>query len=174
MSASNNTSIESHSGVAKAIHWGFIAVFIFVISKQVDEVEELEDFSLLLEEFAFATIFLILLAARFFYMHTTRPTVMPADTPKNLLLLARAVHFGMYASLALIALSGLVIGGLYWSGIKEGALMEAVLLFHEIAFWTSINLIALHILGAIYHRQKRDGIWEAMIPAWDKQSEKTN
>jgi len=167
-SPSISSEIPTHSKMAKMIHWGFIAVFAFVVSKQVDEVEELEDSTLLVEEIIFASIFLILLAARYVYMHKTRPSVMPSDTPRNMLLLAKTVHFGMYASLALIALSGLVIGALYWSGIKEGAFMEAVLLFHEIAFWTSINLIALHIAGAVYHRQKGDGIWNAMMPTWRK------
>ena len=162
--------VRPHSGRAKAIHWGFIAVFIYGLAKQVDEVEELEDTMLLLEEIAFAIVFLVLLFGRFVYMRSTRPTAMPSDTPRNMMLLARAVHLGMYICLALIALSGLTIGGLYGSGIKEGAVLEAVLLFHEIVFWTSMNLIAIHIAGAIYHRYLGDGIWDSMVPVWKKGS----
>lgn len=146
------------------MHWGFIAVFIYGITKQVDEVEELEDFTLLQEEIAFAVLFLLLLLARFVYMQSSRPTVIPSSTPRSLRLLARIVHLGMYASLALIAVTGLMIGGLYWSGVKTGQLMDALLLGHEVVFWVSINLIALHVIGAIYHRQKDDGIWRSMLP----------
>ncbi len=162
----HSEQVHSHSLTAKVIHWGFIVVFAFVVSRQVDEVEELEDFALLQEEVLFAIVFLVLLVARFIYMRSTRPTAMPNDMPRNMALVARFVHLGMYVSLAMIAISGLMIGGLYWSGIKEGALMEAVLLSHEVMFWTSINLIGLHTIGAIYHRQKRDGIWDAMVPVW--------
>lgn len=158
--------IIPHSFMAKSAHWGFLVVFAYGVIKQVDEVEELEDFALLREEIIFAIIFLLLLVARFIYMHSTRPTVLPDDTPKRILVLARTVHLAMYASLAMIAFTGLTIGGLYWSGIKEGGLLETVLLLHEIMFWTSVNLIVLHIAGAIYHRNLRDGVWNAMVPFW--------
>lgn len=161
---------SSHSLAAKIIHWAFIGVFIFLLTKQVDEVEELEDFALLQEEMFFAVIFLLLLLARFVYMHSTRPTVLPSDTPKPMMLLARIVHLGMYVSLAMIAVSGLMIGGLYWSGIKEGELMDSVLLLHEICFWTSVNLIGVHVAGAIYHRLRGDGVWSAMVPVWKEES----
>lgn len=167
----NRAVVQAHTSIAKAIHWGFIAVFIFVISKQVDEVEELEDLALLQEEVFFATLFLVLLLGRFIYMRSTRASAMPEDTPRHIALLARIVHLGMYISLAMIAVTGLIIGGLYSSGIKEGVLMEAVLLTHEIMFWTSVNLIALHIVGAIYHRHKGDGIWDSMAPALKERSE---
>ena len=162
--------VGSHSFNAKLIHWGFIGVYAFGISKQVDEVEELEDISLLLEEVVIAIVFLALLFARYVYMHSKGATVMPSNTPKHILLLARAVHLGMYASMALIAISGLAIGGMFWSGIKEGALFGAVLLGHEIVFWLSVNLIGLHIAGAVYHRLKGDGIWSAMVPFWKENS----
>lgn len=156
--------VGSHTMTAKIIHWGFLGVFIYAISKQVDEVEELENFALLQEEMIFAIVFLLLLLARFIYMHSTVPTLLPSDTPRRIMLLAQTVHLGMYVSLAMIAVSGLMIGGLYWSGIKEGTLMASVLILHEIVFWTSINLIGLHVAGAIYHRRQRDGVWNAMVP----------
>ena len=90
--------------------------------------------------------------------------------PKNLALLARTVHLGMYISLALIAVTGLIIGGLYSSGVEEGLVLEAVLLLHEIIFWTSVNLMGLHIAGAIYHRVKRDGVWSSMVPIFKEKS----
>lgn len=167
-----SSKIRAHGSVAKFIHWGFIGVYAFGISKQVDEVEELENFALLQEEIIIAIVFLMLLLARYLYMQSKGATVLPSDTPRNVLLLAKSVHIGMYVSMALIAISGLAIGGMFWAGIKEGAFFEAVLLGHEIVFWISVNLIGLHIAGAIFHRLKNDGIWSSMVPVWKEKEAK--
>ena len=94
------------------------------------------------------------------------------DMPKNLILLARTVHLGMYASLALIAVTGLIIGGLYYSGIQDGLMLEGILLSHEVFFWTIVNLMGLHIAGAIYHRFRGDGVWSAMVPILKEETDK--
>ncbi len=155
-----------HSLAARIVHWGFIGVFLFALSKQLDELEELEDHGLLQYEVAFATFFLILLIARFVFMQSTRPTALPDDTARRARLLARTVHLAMYASLALIPVTGLVIGGLFWSGISSGVAMDAALLLHELAVIATYWLIAGHVAAAIYHRRKRDGVWNAMVPFW--------
>jgi cytochrome b561 len=69
--------------------------------------------------------FLTLLVARFLFMRATRPTALLSDTPKNMKLLTGAGHLGTYVSLSLIAISGLAIGGLYWSGVKSGGAMAS-------------------------------------------------
>lgn len=162
----SNEELRPHSVTAKAIHWGFIIVFIYAVAKQLDEVEELEDFSLLQYEMGFASFFLVLLVARFVYMHSTRPTVLPSNTPKRTLFWARAVHLGMYLSLALVAFTGLWIGGLYWSGIKSGIAMDIPLILHDLTVKASVLLIVGHISAAIFHRRKGDGIWNSMVPFW--------
>ena len=161
-----NQEAKPHGRAAKIIHWGFIAVFIYALTKQLDEVEELEDFSLLQYEMAFATFFLILLLARFFYMRSTHRTALPDATPRNVRLMVRSVHLGMYAGLALVAITGLLIGAMYWSGIKTGNAMELALLIHEIGVNTSYFLIIGHVAASIYHRRKADGIWDSMVPFW--------
>ena len=50
-----------------------------VLAKQLDDVEELEDFGLLQNEMIFASVFLIVLLARFAYMRATRPTALPSS-----------------------------------------------------------------------------------------------
>ena len=156
--------IRTYSFTARFMHWAFIGVFAFGVINQVDEVEELENATLLLEEMIFAMIFLLLLLFRFMYMRPARAAMPHLDMSKNLILLARTVHLGMYASLALIALTGLIIGGLYYFGVKDGLALKNALLLHEIFFWISVNLMGLHIAGAIYHRIKGDGVWNAMVP----------
>lgn len=155
---------RSYSVMAKFIHWAFIGVFAIGVINQVDEVEELESTVLLVTEVVFAVVFLSLLLFRFIYMRTAKAALPQLDMPKPLILLALTVHRGMYVSLALIAITGLIIGGLYYFGSKNGWVLEAVLLLHEICFWISVNLIGLHIAGAIYHRRKGDGVWNAMLP----------
>ena len=162
--------VRPYSFMAKFLHWVFIVVFAYGVINQVDEVEELQSSSLLVQEFFFALIFLSLLLFRFIYMRSVRATRPPLDMPKNLVLFARTVHLGMYISLALIAVTGLIIGGLYSSGVEEGLVLEAVLLLHEIIFWTSVNLMGLHIAGAIYHRVKKDGVWSSMVPIFKEKS----
>ena len=157
-------SVRSYSLLAKCMHWTFIGVFAYAVINQVDEVEELENFTRLIKEVLFAITFLSLLLFRFIYMRSERAAMPQLDMPKSLILLARVVHLGMYVSLALIAITGLIIGGLYYFGVKDGLVLEAILLSHEIFFWTSVNLMGLHIAGAIYHRIQGDGIWSAMVP----------
>ncbi|MEC8157868.1 MAG: hypothetical protein VX095_01220 [Pseudomonadota bacterium] len=43
-------------------------------------------------------------------------------------------------------------------------LFLSILLVREVFFWVSVNLMAAHIAGAIYHRFKGDGEWDAMVP----------
>lgn len=162
----SNPAIVPHGWVAMAMHWGFIVVFVYALTKQLDEVEELADFSLLQYEMVFATVFLFLLIGRFLYMQTTRPSALPDNTPLREKRLARAVHLAMYVSLSLIAITGLAIGGLYWSGQRASTMMNLVLVLHEIAINTSFFLILGHIAAAFYHRRKRDGMWDTMVPVW--------
>jgi cytochrome b561 len=43
-------------------------------------------------------------------------------------------------------------------------MFKTILLSHEIFFWTSVNLMGLHIIGAFYHRLRSDGVWNSMVP----------
>ena len=164
--------VRSYRFTAKFSHWTFIAVFAFGVINQVEEVEELESPTLLAGEVIFAMIFLSLLLFRFLYMQSARAAMPQLDMSKNLILLARTVHLGMYASIALIGITGLMIGGLYYFGVKEGLMLKAILLLHEITVWISANLMGLHIVGAIYHRLQEDGVWSAMVPILSKESDK--
>ena len=164
MSNENAQITNAHTFTAKIMHWGFIVVFVYALTKQLDEVEELEDFILLQNEMVFAAIFLALLLIRFTYMQFTQPTILPSGSPKFSRRLARTVHLSMYLTLFLIPITGMVIGGLYWSGTKEGSAMDFWLLLHEISINSCYFLIGGHIFAALYHRQKRDGIWNAMAP----------
>lgn len=155
-----------YSTTAKAFHWGFVVLFIYGISKQVDDISLLEDFTLLRFELIFAIILVLLLALRFLYMTKTQKSSFPEGTSALQKHAAKVVHLGMYASIAAIAISGILIGGIYWMGMKDGLLLEAIIAVHELAVTTSYSLIGLHILAAVFHRFKHDGVWNSMVPVW--------
>ena len=146
------------------MHWGFVLLFIYGLLKQIDELNQLEDKALLQFEVIFATVFVLLLLIRFIYMKTTQKSSLPDSTPKSQLLAARVVHYGMYACLALIPLTGLLIGLLFWLGFEDGFLINTVVEIHEFSVSVIYWLIGLHILAAIFHRLKNDGVWSSMVP----------
>ena len=163
----NNTNLDSKSNfssIAKFMHWGFVLLFIYGLLKQIDELNQLEDKALLQFEVIFATVFVLLLLIRFIYMKTTQKSSLPDSTPKSQLLAARVVHYGMYACLALIPLTGLLIGLLFWLGFEDGFLINTVVEVHEFSVSVIYWLIGLHILAAIFHRLKNDGVWSSMVP----------
>ena len=164
--------IKKYSTTAKIFHWGFVILFAYGIYKQVDELEQLSDMSLLKFEVGFAVIFLIILIARFIYMKKTQTSALPDQTPKLQKYAAKVVHYGMYACLAAIASSGILIGTLYWLNFKSGVVIEAVISVHEFSFAVIYWLIAIHIIAATYHRFLQDGVWNAMVPFWREKSKR--
>ena len=164
-----NSEVEitkpSYTLTAKIFHWSFVVIFAYGISKQIDNINQLEDLALLKFEIAFALLFILFLMARFVYMNRTQKSSLPPDTPAVQRALAKAVHFGMYIGMVSIALSGLVIGCLYWLGLKSGIIIETIISWHEVSVSIVYWLVGLHLIGAIYHRFKNDGVWESMTPS---------
>jgi len=158
--------LPKFSYFAKLMHWGFVLLFIYAVLKQIESINQLEDGSLLKFEVVFAIVFLLLLAIRFFYMKKTQQSSLPEQTPEPQKLAAKIVHTGMYICLAAIPLSGLMIGLLFWLELKDGMLINLVIEAHEFAVSIIYWLIGIHILAAIYHRLKKDGVWSSMVPLW--------
>ena len=157
---------KGYSTIAKLFHWGFVALFAYGIAKQVDDISQLEDFALLRFELIFATIFLTMLALRFLYMSRAQSSSLPTETSTLQKLAAKLAHLGMYASLAAIAITGILISVFYWISIKNGLFVQGLVTLHEFAVTLSYWLIGLHVVAAIYHRFKGDGVWDSMVPVW--------
>ena len=149
---------------AKTFHWSFVILFAYGISKQIDNINQLEDLALLKFEIAFAFLFMLFLVFRFFYMTRTQKSSLPQNTPKIQKIAAKSVHYGMYIGMISIALSGLVIGFLYWLGLKSGMIIDIIIGWHETSVSVVYWLIGIHLIGAIYHRLKDDGVWNSMVP----------
>ena len=163
--------MNSHTKIAKFIHWIFTLLYAYGIFKQVDDLTELEDASLLNFEILFATIFLILVLVRYFYMKDT-PTLLGAheDVPKGHLFIAKSVHKLVYFSLIMLPTTGLLIAGLFNLGM-EG--IEVAIALHEFSAFLSYIVIALHVGASFYSRLKGEGLWNAMVPIW-KETQKNS
>ena len=163
--------MNSHTTLAKFIHWAFTLLYAYGIFKQVDDLSELEEASLLNFEILFATIFLIIVLIRYFYMKDT-PALLGAheDVPKGHLFIAKTVHRLVYLSLIMLPTTGLLIAGLFNLGM-EG--IDVAIALHEFSAFLSYTVIALHIGASLYSRFKGEGIWNAMVPLW-KETEKND
>ena len=163
--------MNSHTPLAKFIHWTFSLLYAYGIFKQVDDLSELEDASLLNFEILFATVFLIIVLIRYFYMKDT-PTLLGVheNAPKGHLFIAKNVHRLVYFSLIMLPTTGLLIAGLFNFGM-EG--VDAAIVLHEFSAFLSYVVIAVHVGASVYSRFKGEGIWNAMVPVW-KEAGKNN
>ena len=160
----NQTHKKKYSFFAKFWHWGFVLLFIYGVTKQVNEIEQLEDKLFFQFEIVFAVIFLFLLAIRFIYMNKTQETSLPDDTSKIQKIAARTIHLGMYSTLAGTAITGLLIGLFYRLGFTEGLFIDFLTAIHSFVVNGLYWLIGIHIIAAVYHRLKKDGVWSSMVP----------
>ena len=160
----NQKNKKQYSLFAKFWHWGFVLLFIYGVAKQVDEIEQLEDLFFFQFEIVFALLFLFLLAIRFVYMSKTQETSLPDDTSKIQKMAARTIHLGMYTTLAGTAITGLLIGLFYWLGFRQGFFIDFLTAIHSFVVNTVYWLVGIHIVAAIYHRFKKDGVWNYVVP----------
>ena len=158
--------MNSHTTLAKFIHWTFTFLYAYGIFKQVDDLSELEDVSLLNFEILFATVFLIIVLLRYFYMKDT-PVLLGAheDVHKGHLFIAKTVHRLVYFSLIMLPTTGLLIAGLFSLGIGG---IDFAIAIHEFSALLSYVVIALHVGATLYSRFKGEGLWNAMVPVWQE------
>lgn len=166
---------ESHTLLAKLIHWTFIPLYAYGIFKQVDDIELLDDRALLIFETIFAAVFLLIVILRFTYMRRFKTFQGATHTPHRIhTFIAKSVHRGMYAALILLPLSGLIIAALYSQDIKTGPLQDGALAVHEFSATLSYVMIATHVSAAIYSRVKGEGVWSSMVPILNEDGPTTN
>ena len=167
--------VQSHTFLAKLIHWTFIPLYAYGIFKQVDDISQLEDSALLVFESIFAAVFLLIVILRFTYMRRFNTFQGATETPHRIhTFVAKSVHRGMYAALILLPLSGLIIAALYSQDIKSGPLQDGALILHESSATLSYVMIATHVSAAIYSRIKGEGVWSSMVPILKEDGPTTN
>ena len=106
--------MNSHTLLAKTIHWTFSILYAYGIFKQVEDLDELEDATLLNFEIIFAVIFLVIVMLRFFYMKDAK-TLLGAheEMHKGHLFIAKVTHRLVYFSLIMLPTTGLLIAGIF-------------------------------------------------------------
>ena len=100
--------------------------------KQLDDISQLEDNGLLIFEVIFASIFLLIVVMRYFYMRkvgTMHASTVPVHPVHKFI--AKSVHTSMYLCLILLPLSGLAIAFLFKQGIVDGPLQNVAIGVHE-------------------------------------------
>ena len=167
--------MTSHSKFARIIHWGFIVLYVYGIVKQVDDISDLEDSKLLVFEVLFASVFLVIVIARYFYMRKVETMhACSVQVHRVHKIIAKIVDISMYIVLVLLPLSGLAIAFLFNQGIKDGPMQLVALSVHEFAATASYVLIAIHVSAAIYSRIKGEGVWSSMVPILNDEKPSTN
>ena len=79
-------------------------------------------------------------------MKKTQETSLPEDTPKAQKIAVKIVHNGMYILLGGTVLSGLLIGFLFWLGIKNSLLIDTAVNIHELIINLLYLFIVIHII----------------------------
>ena len=161
---------NSHTRLAKTIHWTFSILYAYGIFKQVEDLEELEDASLLNFEIFFAIVFLVIVMLRFFYMKDAKTLLGAHDEMhKGHLFIAKVTHRLVYISLIMLPTTGLLIAGILNAGIPG---IEIAIALHELSAFLSYITIGIHVAASLYSRYKGEGVWNAMVPIWREESKK--
>ena len=157
---------NSHTPLAKFIHWTFTALYAYGIFKQVEDLEDLEDASLLNFEIFFAIVFLLIVLLRYFYMKDVK-TLLGAHEKmhKGHLFIAKATHRLVYFSLIMLPTTGLLIAGILAADIPG---MQIAIGLHEFSAFLSYVTIAIHVGASLYSRFKGEGVWNGMVPVWQE------
>ena len=161
---------NSHTPLAKFIHWTFTALYAYGIFKQVEDLEDLEDTSLLNFEIFFAIVFLLIVLLRYFYMKDVK-TLLGANEKmhKGHLFIAKATHRLVYVSLIMLPTTGLLIAGILAADFPG---MQIAIVLHEFSAFLSYVTIAIHVGASLYSRLKGEGIWNGMVPVWKESGKK--
>lgn len=168
---------ESHTFLAKTIHWLFIVLYAYGIFKQIEDIEQLEDTGLLIFEVIFASVFLLIVIMRYVYMRrfeTFQGATVPV--PKMHKHFAKTVHRLMYLCLILLPITGLMIAGLYSQGYtnEDQFMLNSALEIHGLSADLSYLLIVIHIGAAFWSRIKGEGVWSSMVPIWKENGISSN
>ena len=155
---------NSHTPLAKFIHWTFTILYAYGIFKQVEDLEELDNVALLNFDIFFAIVFLIIVLLRYFYMKDVK-TLLGAheEMHKGHLFIAKATHRLVYFSLIMLPTTGLLIAAILAAGIPG---MQVAIAIHEFSAFLSYVTIAIHVGASFYSRFKGEGVWNGMVPVW--------
>lgn len=163
------TETAQHYGrVAKWLHWGTGGLLAYGYFTGVDDLSELADPTRFTLEIIFAVSLGLAFLARYLWMQKMNGhTRLPADAPAWERLMSKLAHYGIYAGVGLIVLSGLAIAYGYATPAQNGLFVFLMIGVHEFSLAATAVLLLMHVVGALWHKfVRKDGIWESMMPNW--------
>ncbi len=158
------TTAQSHGFVTKTIHWLSAGLVGYGYFKGLDNLSQLRDPAVMQLEILFALALGALFVVRLLWTKKIAgETRLPKDAPKWEHQASRAVHWGLYASVFGIVLSGLGIALGFSVPALGGIFLTAMLGLHEVTLTLMPLLLISHIAGALWHKLvRRDGVLESM------------
>ena len=158
------TAAKPHGFVTRTIHWVSALLIGYGYFKGLDDVTQLSHPGVLQLEVIFALALGAVFAIRLFWTKKVAgATRLPDDAPMWEHFASRAVHWGLYAGVFGIVLSGLGIALGYTVPIFGGIFLGAMIGLHEFALAALPILLIAHVAGALWHKfVRRDGVLESM------------
>ena len=166
-------SAGPHGHTSRAFHWIGGAVLAYAFIENGEETRVLSNPAAMRRDVILALIITAIFLARLVWVYFFRGgSRLPSDAPRWERLFTRLSHFSIYASLAIVLISGFLIAYLTPRShvIRARRLLQSdsPFLVHTIRFHAGISnfllfLIYLHIANALWHWFFReDGLWESM------------
>lgn len=172
-----------YSRTAMLLHWGIalLLIFNFALGERTEDLRQGPELFWVMQLHKSIGISILLLSVwRLGLRLVTKRPAKAADGPV-LQLASSAVHWGFYAVMILVPLSGwvlvstakvqlptLLFGSIPWPHLPNWGhdVHEAAEEVHEILAKLMLPLIALHVLGALRHQfLLKDALVERMVPA---------
>lgn len=173
---------ERYSSVAIAFHWVIAALVIFNITVGILH-DPVPAFRMLMPAHkAVGLTVLVLTALRVAWRLAHRPPVLPAGMAHWERATAHAVHWGLYALMIVMPITGWMLvsgkpkGPLSWFGLFDvpylpvsRAASAAGHQAHGILGWVMLALVLLHVAAALrHHFILRDRVLARMAPIMDR------
>ena len=157
---------EPHGRVAKLIHWLTAGLLAYGYMTGVDDISEIADPARFQTEILFAVALGLAFLLRFVWMQGVNGhSRLPEKAPRWEHVLSRLAHYGIYAGVGLIVLSGLAIAYAYSTPSLGDWFLTAMVAAHEVSLAGTAVLLIAHVVGALWHKfVRKNGIWESMLP----------
>ncbi len=170
---------DGYLPVAKGFHWvtAVLMFAVFPLGAVIKFVKDDVKMGFYLVHESLGLLVLLLVLARLFYrLRHPAPPPLPG-MPRSLQMAANAVHWGLYAALIAMPISGFLATNawgfpLSWFGLipvpspigENKEIAPTLSLIHETLAWTILVLFTLHLSAGLYHHVlKRDGTLQRMI-----------
>jgi cytochrome b561 len=165
---------KAHHWVTRLFHWSTAVLLIYGIVRNAEVTGALFDEQLIFHEVAFSTAVGVLFLGQLVWIRFfAGGSRLSPTAPTWERVASRAVHFSIYALVAFMVITGLMIAhtvlgtpGLVGRGRAaiNDPFLVSLLTAHIRGSEVLMLLLVIHIAGALWHWVvRKDGVWEAMV-----------